>query len=85
MNITEELRTIQDTIAQAESTVQRMEGKLDSIKETLQKNFGITDIDSANKHFDDLKQRKAELEKSIENRINRLQKAMKEYTDATAC
>ena len=35
--------------------------------------------------FDDLKQRKAELEKSIENRINRLQKAMKEYTDATAC
>ena len=85
MNITEELRTIQDTIAQAESTVQRMEGKLDSIKETLQKNFGITDIDSANKYFDELKQRKVELEKSIENRINRLQKAIKEYEDATTC
>ena len=85
MNIADELKTIQDTIAQAESTVQRMEGKLDSIKETLQKNFGITDIDSANKYFDDLKQRKAELEKSIENRINRLQKAIKEYEDATTC
>lgn len=85
MNITEELRTIQDTIAQAESTVQRMEGKLDSIKETLQKNFGITDIDSANKYFDDLKQHKAELEKSIESRINRLQKAIQEYADATSC
>ena len=85
MNITEELKTIHDTIAQAESTVQRMEGKLDSIKETLQKNFGITDIDSANKYFDELKQRKVELEKSIENRINRLQKAIQGYTDATSC
>lgn len=85
MDIHSELKSIQDTIAKAESIVQRMEGKLDSIKETLQKDFDITNIEEANAKFDTMKQRKVELEQSIENRIIRLQRSVKEYIDATTC
>lgn len=84
MDIQTELKAIQNKISNSESVVHQMEGLIKGIEERLQTSFGITDWDEACKVLSGMKERESQLTMSIERRIVRLQKTIKEYYDATA-